>query len=148
MSDLTDLREAYRAKLTADATIKTLLGAIPGMTPAQYPIFYRKIRREILIPSVMLSDAGTLPDLSVPLHDRTVRADVFHEDFERAEAIAARIVTLLDDKKRTAAKIAPISATGWRIMVFMYTGDGEQEVEEGDVIQRAAEFRLLAYEAT
>jgi hypothetical protein len=140
MADLTDLREAYRAKLTADATIKTLLGAIPGMTPAQYPIFYRQIRREMLIPSVMLSDAGTLPDLSVPLHDRTVRADVFHEDFERAEAICKRIKALWDDQ--------PLTATGWRVMMFRYTGDGEQGVEEGDVIQRAAEFRLLAYEAT
>lgn len=148
MADLIDLREAYRAKLIGDATIRTLLGPIAGTSPAEYPVFYRKIRREMLVPCLMLSDTGTMPDPTVPLHDRTVRADVFHLDFEQAEAVLARVKTLWDDQARTRAGIAPIAATGWRIAGFLYTGDGEEEVEAGDVIQRVGVFRLLAYEAT
>lgn len=148
MSDLTTLREAYRAKLTADSTLQGLLGAIAGISPAQYPVFYRRIRREMLVPSIMLSDTGTLPDPTVPLQDRMIRADVFHTDFEKAEAILARVQTLLDDGKRMKAGIAPLTAAGWRIMTITYSGDGEEEVEEGDVIQRVGLFRLLAYDTT
>jgi hypothetical protein len=137
MGDLTTLRTAYRKKLISDTTLTTLLGSIPGTTPPQYPIFYRRIREEIVVPSVMLSDTGTCPDATVPLYDRTVRADVFHVDFEKAEAICARIKALWDGQSLTA--------TGWRVMSFLYAGDGEAEVESGNVIQRVAEFRLLAY---
>ena len=140
MSDLTVLRAAYRAKLTGDSTIQTLLGAIPGTTPAEYPIFYRRIREEIVVPSLMLSDIGTRPDPTVPLHDRNVRADVFHVDFEKAEAICERIKALWDGQ--------PLTAVGWRVVHWSYLGDGEEEVERGNVIQRAVVYRLLAYEAT
>ncbi len=147
MADLVKLREAYLATLAADATIQTLLGPIPGSSPAAYPIFYKKVRRESIVPAIVIGDLGTVePD--VPLHTRTIRADVFHTDFEHAEAIAARIRTLWDDQRRTQAGLPPVTATGWRIATFHYTGDGEEDVEQGDVIQRAEMFALQAYEAT
>lgn len=139
MSDLTDLREAYRAIVTGDATLQGLLRAIEGTTPPQYPIFYGRIRQGIVVPCVMLSDTGTRPDPTVPLHDRNVQADVFHLNFESAEAICDRIKALWDGQ--------PLIATGWRVVFWGYTGDGEGEVAEGDVIQRSVVFRLLAYEA-
>jgi len=133
MSDIVTLREALRLMLTSNSPLTTLLGG-------SY-IYWRRNRGEIAVPCVLLSDSG-LVAADVPLHDRAVRVEVYHTTVEVAEDIAKLIRGLWK------AGVALPQPSGWKVCHLGFAGDAEQDVEDGDVIQRAMSFRLMAYETT
>jgi len=133
MADVTDIREAVRAKLSGDATLTGMLGSGDR-------IFYQQVRDDQVVPVVLFSDTGTRPDPLVPLHERALRVTCKHTTFEAAEGILERIRVLLHGKPLT------IPGTGWRFMGCYVGADDEAPVADGDVIERSLTFRLLAYE--
>lgn len=133
MADLTDVREAVRAKMVQDATLTTLLGGADR-------VFHLRAKRPTVLPAVAFADSGTTPDATVPLHDRTVRIEAWATSAEQAEEILKRIRTLF------ARQPLPIPGTGWRFMGMYLVSDSEEPLEDGDVVGLPLVFRLLLYE--
>lgn len=133
-ADLTDIRTAIRAVLIASSTLTSLLGSGDR-------VFYGRIRKAAVIPSVILLDTGTRPDVTVPLHTRTLTAEIFANNYDQAEDIAKTIRGLLDG-------IPPNPGPDWKMNVFHFVAEREAPVEEGDIVNKSLDFTYSAYDIT
>lgn len=132
-ADLSEIRTAVIAVLAGSAPLASLLGGANR-------IFYGRVRKAAVLPSVVLFDAGTRPDVTVPLHTRTMTAEIFANNYEQAEEIAKTVRGLLDGQ--------PLTATGWKINIFKFAADREAPVEEGDIVNKSLDFTYSAYDIT
>lgn len=134
MADVTDVRAALRSKMINDTTLKSLMG---GTVQA----FNHPPRQPKAVPAIVFWDMGTRPDVTVPLHDRTVTIQAWATKYEDAEGISKRLRALFDKQPLT------ISGNGWRFQGMYWTDDVDEPLEEGiDYVSRTQRFRLLVYE--
>lgn len=134
-ADITQVRIAIRKILIEDATLLGLLNGEPR-------VFYLRVRRAADIPSVTFADIGDRPDIQTPYQVRTLTFDIWHNNFEDAEAIATRIRTLLDKRE------VPIPSGDFLVNIIWYESDREGPLEEGDLVQKTVEFRFSMYDLT
>lgn len=135
-SSVSIYRKIIRAILVGDATILALLGGKPN-------VFYLR-SRDLQVPTtestITYFDVGDRPDVTVPLHDRTLQIDIWTQDVETADSLAARIRALLDGKP-------PLVPSGeWNVAFLYFVGEREAPLEEGDIVNKTLEFRMAAYE--
>ena len=133
-ADLSDIRTAIRAVLTGSSALSTLLGGSDR-------IFYGRVRKAAVLPSVVMFDAGTRPDVTVPLHVRTLTVEIFANNYDQAEEIAKTIRGLLDGTP-------PNPGASWRMNVFHFSAEREAPVEEGDIVNKSLDFSYSAYDIT
>lgn len=134
-ADLTEVRVAIRDILVGDAALLTLLNGQPR-------VFYLRVRRTADIPAITFFDIGDRPDIQVPFMERTLTFDVWHNNFEEAEAIATRIRTLLDKRE------IPVPSGNWLVNIIWFDGDREGPFEDGDLVQKTLDFRFSVYDLT
>lgn len=134
-ADITQVRVAIRKILVDDAT---LLGLLDG----QARVFYLRVRRAADIPAITFTDTGDRPDIQTPYQVRALTFDIWHNNFEKAEAIATRIRTLLDKQA------IPIPSGDFLVNIVWYESDREGPLEEGDLVQKTLEFRYSMYDLT
>ena len=134
-ADITQVRVAIRGILIGDATLLSLLNGQPR-------VFYLRVRRSAEIPAITFIDSGDRPDVQTPFQTRILTFDIWHNNFEDAEAIATRIKTLLDKQS------IPIPSGDFLVNIVWFDSDRDGPLEEGDLVQRTLEFRYSMYDLT
>lgn len=127
------LRHKLRTVLVNDSELTGLLGG--------RRVFFRPRAEEIELPAVTYFDFGTRPDATVPFLDRTYQLDVWERRLDVAERIAQRIKVLLHNKP-----FARLPGGEAKVVYLQLVADRDDIAEEGDIVRKTLEFRLLAYD--
>lgn len=125
------IRAAFAQRMATDLTLVTLLGGAR--------VYYRPMKKEVEVPSVTYFDFGMRPDNRVPLIDRTVQVDIWETQVLRAEKISDRVQRLFD------LQPLPLPTLEARVDFVRLTADRDEVLDDGRVVRKSLDFRVLAY---
>jgi len=138
MGTLTALRTAVRLRLVSDAALVALLGG-PN-------VFHRFVRTGVQVPSVTYYDSTFYPS-NLPRLDSSFMVDVWARDLDAAEAIAARVVTLLDQGEAAFAGLAPLTAPGGEVALAVLSVMESRDTLDVDptIVRKTLRFALVSF---
>lgn len=136
------LRKAIVAKLNTDVELADLMGGT-------VTVLYRPTRQAIALPRIIMFDTGIKGDNIVPLFDRNHQIEIWDTDLDRAEEIAHRITSLLDHQPLPLFDDVLIPSyipgdTG-QVAFLNLVNDSDVPSEDGDLVRKLLQFRLLVY---
>lgn len=132
--DLIGIREALEARLRQDPDLLALLGGAER-------IYHRMRKAAVEAREVTYFDIGSVPTPGSPLRTFIFEIDVWDTDPERAEAAAARIEALLDDKPWGF-----LPGTWANVAMMQITRDSGVMADDGDLVRSILQFTVHSFD--
>jgi len=135
---MTALRTALRMRLVGDPALVVLLGG-----PA---VFHRFVRMAVQVPSVTYMDTAFHPYEQLPRVEASFTLDVWAHDLDAAEAIAARVATLLDQTASAEAGLAPMPTPGLNVCALHLASQRDTIEPDPTIVRKTLQFNVLAFD--